>query len=74
MMRDEKALPEIAEEQLQQAWEDLKELIEVYDFTSADRIMEMLKAYRIPAPQQEKYVKVRELMAAVDRDQLLTIL
>ena len=72
--RNEDNLPIIDEEQLQQAWEDLKELIEVYDFTSADRIMEMLKAYRIPAPQQEKYEKVRELMAAVDRDQLLTIL
>jgi hypothetical protein len=36
--------------------------------------MEMLKAYRIPAPWQEKYEKVRELMAAVDRDQLLVIL
>ncbi|MBP5266588.1 MAG: response regulator, partial [Lachnospiraceae bacterium] len=72
--RDEEELSFIEDEQLQQVWEDLKELIEVYDFSSADRIMEMLKDYRMPESEQEKYDKVRELMAAVDRDHLLAIL
>lgn len=67
-------LPEISIEELHQAWNDIRELLEVYDYTSADRVMEMLRGYRIPEKEKEKYHKVRELMAAVDRDQLLEIL
>ncbi|MCR4999945.1 MAG: response regulator [Lachnospiraceae bacterium] len=72
--REEDDLPEISEAELNQAWEDLKELLEVYDYNNADRIMEMLKGYRLPESQKEKFDKVRELMAAVDREQLLMLL
>ena len=67
-------LPEISEEEFLGALRDLKELLEVYDFDTADNIMGMLSEYKIPENHLEKYEKIRELMAAVDRDALLEIL
>ena len=52
----------------------MKELLEAYDFDTADGIMEMLSDYRIPEEYKEKYEKVKTLMSAVDRDELLKIL
>ncbi len=70
----EEDLPEIPADQLLSAFGDMKELLDAYDFDTADGIMEMLSQYRIPAEHKEKYAKVRELMSAVDRDGLLEIL
>ncbi len=67
-------LPEIPEEELAGAFADMKELLEAYDFDTADSIMKMLSQYRIPEDYREKYDKIKELMAAVDRDALLQIL
>ena len=66
--------PEISEEELMGAFGDLKELVDAYDFDTADGIMNMLSDYRIPESCKDKYDKVKELMAAVDRDGLLQIL
>ncbi|WP_051207840.1 response regulator [Butyrivibrio sp. AE3006] len=71
---DKKNLPEIPEEELGNAFSDMKELLEAYDFDTADGIMKMLEGYSIPASLQDKYNKVKQLMAAVDRDALLEIL
>ena len=67
-------LPEIPAKQLEGAFKDMKELIEAYDFDTADSIMLMLKEYTIPSSFKNKYNKVKELMSAVDRDGLLEIL
>ena len=67
-------LPEIGKEELEGAFSDMKELLEAYDFDTADGIMNMLSEYRIPDDYREKYDRVRELMAAVDRDALLEVL
>ena len=67
-------LPEISEEELRGAFSDMKELLEAYDFDTADGIMKMLSEYRIPDSCREKYGKIKELMAAVDRDALIQIL
>ena len=50
VMADEEddSLPEIPAEQLEGAFKDMKELIEAYDFDTADSIMLMLKDYSIP--------------------------
>ena len=76
VMADEEddSLPEIPAEQLEGAFKDMKELIEAYDFDTADSIMLMLKDYSIPLDLKNKYNKVKELMTAVDRDGLLEIL
>ncbi|MBE5825925.1 MAG: response regulator [Butyrivibrio sp.] len=66
--------PEISKEELMGAFSDMKELLEAYDFDTADGIMSMLSDYRIPDDLSDKYNKVKELMAAVDRDGLMEIL
>lgn len=67
-------LPEIPVEELISAFGDMKELIDAYDFDTADSIMEMLSQYSIPQEYKEKYGRVKELISAVDRDALLEIL
>ncbi|SFC19495.1 response regulator [Butyrivibrio sp. YAB3001] len=67
-------LPLIAVDELESAFSGMKELIEAYDFDSAEGIFEMLKSYKIPEQFKEKYDKVRLLIAAVDREGLLEIL
>lgn len=71
---DQEDLPEIEEEDLKGAFSDMKELLEAYDFDTADGIMNMLSGYRIPEEYKEKYEKIKQLMSAVDRDALLEIL
>ena len=71
---DDSDLPEISEDELLSAFSDIKELVEAYDYDTADGIMDMLKGYKIPDSYKEKYKKVAEFMALVDRDSLLSIL
>ncbi len=71
---EESDLPEIPVDELEGAFGDMKELLEAYDFDTADGIMKMLSDYRIPDSHKEKYQKVVELMAAVDRDALIELL
>nr|WP_292204554.1 ATP-binding protein [Butyrivibrio sp.] len=64
----------IPEDELESAFSDMKELLEAYDFDTADGIMDMLDTYKIPDSKKEKFLKIKELMAAVDRDALLELL
>lgn len=64
---------ELSAEAFESALSDIKELVEAYDDTSADRIMEMLKGYRIPDAYKDTYEKLREYMAAVDREKILAL-
>ncbi len=71
---DEDSLPQIDEKELKRVFKDMRELLEAYDFDTADGIMNMLSEYKIPEAYKDKYGKVRQLMAAVDRDALLEAL
>ncbi|SEK27211.1 Hpt domain-containing protein [Butyrivibrio sp. ob235] len=71
---EETDLPEIPVDELEGAFSDMKELLEAYDFDTADGIMKMLSDYSIPDDYKDKYNKIVELMAAVDRDALLELL
>ena len=71
---EKKDLPEISEEELEEAYAGLREFVDAFDFDSADRIMEMLAGYEIPYSQKDKYDKIGKCMAAVDRDGLLELL
>jgi len=64
----------ITREQFKEAENGLREFIEAFDFDSADGIMEMLQDYKIPDELDIRYHKIKELMAAVDRDELLKLL
>lgn len=56
------------------ALDDLKELLIVYDFDNADQIVAQLDHYQVPSEYQDKYDRIKVLMAEVDRDRLLEIL
>ncbi len=71
---DEDSKPFLDSEGFLSALDDLKELLLVYDYDNADQIMEQLKNYQIPDEYQEKYDRIKTLMAGVDRDRLLEIL
>ena len=71
---DDDDLPEIPEDELESAFGDMKELLEAYDFDTADGIMNMLSEYRIPDKYKTKYDKIKQLMSAVDRDALIKLL
>ncbi len=66
--------PEISEEEFSEALMGMKEFVEAYDFDSADKILKMLEGYKIPSPLDEKYAKIKELLAAVDQTALLELL
>lgn len=72
--RKEMNRPEISEEEFTEALMGMKEFVEAYDFDSADKIMKMLEGYKISSPLDEKYAKIKELLAAVDRTALLDLL
>ena len=67
-------LPEIQSEELEEAFQGIKELVEAYDFKTADSIIKQLEEYSIPESAQEKYNRVVQLLAAVDREKILEIL
>ncbi|MBQ7506435.1 MAG: response regulator [Lachnospiraceae bacterium] len=66
--------PAISEEELAEAYMGMREFVDAFDFDSAGRIMEMLKGYKIPDTEVDKYDKIKKCMAAVDRDALLALL
>ena len=70
----DKGKEEMPSEEVQRAFNDIKELVEAYDFDTADSIMDLLDNYRMPDDIKEKYIKVKQLMVAVDRDGLLELL
>ncbi|MCR5511775.1 MAG: response regulator [Lachnospiraceae bacterium] len=67
-------LPDIPIEQLEEAYSGVRELVEAYDFKSAESIMKMLEGYKIPNDAQPKYNELVRLMAALDREEILKFL
>ena len=71
---DDSDKPEIPEEELKQAFKDLKELAEAYNYDAIDYILSMLGDYKIPEEYKEKLKKIKQCAVAVDRDGLLELL
>ncbi len=65
---------EILPEQLAEAYDGIREAAEAFDFDTADAIMEMLKEYRIPETEAERYEQVDAAVTGLDRDQLMELL
>ncbi|MCR4923736.1 MAG: response regulator, partial [Lachnospiraceae bacterium] len=65
---------EIPLDQLEQAYECLREFAESFDFDSADDIMNTLEDYRIPVDYKDKYDKIKQAVTNVDRDELIRLL
>ena len=67
-------LPFIDKAALDEAYSNIKELVEAFDFDSADAILKMLEEYQIPAEEAEKYNKLSKLIINVDREGILELL
>ena len=67
-------LPEIPLDELNEAFSGIRELVDAFDFKTADSIMEQLSEYRIPDSMREKYEKLTELLVNVDREEILKLL
>ena len=67
-------LPEIDKSSLEEAFSNIREMVEVFDFDSADSIMKMLQDYSIPDEYKEKYESLVELITAVDREKILELI
>lgn len=63
--------PVIECESLREALQTIYEFVEVFDFDSAESIMEMLEAYAIPEKIQEAVQKLKVLMADVARADIM---
>jgi CheY-like chemotaxis protein/HPt (histidine-containing phosphotransfer) domain-containing protein/anti-sigma regulatory factor (Ser/Thr protein kinase) len=64
----------LSEEMWQEVMQGLKEFLEAFDFDSADSAFAMLSDYRIPEAHKERYMQLKEGLAAVDRDGLLELM
>ncbi len=71
---DDNGKPAISPEELEGAFASIKEFVSASYFDSADDIVSMLEGYRIPADYKNKFLEVKRLLAAVDRDGLLNVL
>lgn len=67
-------LPKISESELNDAFAGIRELVEAYDYKTADSIVAQLSEYRIPENMQEKYDTMVKLLVDVDRDKILELL
>jgi signal transduction histidine kinase/DNA-binding response OmpR family regulator len=71
---DDDGKPLISPQELEEAFASIKEFVSGSFFDSADDIVAMLEGYRIPADYKNKFLEVKRLLAAVDRDGLLNVL
>jgi signal transduction histidine kinase/DNA-binding NarL/FixJ family response regulator/HPt (histidine-containing phosphotransfer) domain-containing protein len=67
----DESLPEIPEEDLLQALNDIRECAEGFDFRSAAEIMDMLGSYRIPESRREQLRELADWIRAADRQSIL---
>lgn len=65
---------EIGEDSLREAFQTLHELVEGFDFDSADMVMKQLENYRIPEKYQQIVAQLKILMTEVARDDIMKLL
>ena len=56
---------------LADAYMAIREAVEAFDYDTADDIVKMLKEYKIPDEESEKYTRVCDLVTRLDRDALM---
>ena len=71
---DDNGKPPISPDELEGAFASIKEFVSASYYDSADDIVKMLDGYRIPSEYKNKFLEIKRLLAAVDRDGLLNVL
>ncbi len=67
-------LPEIAEEDLMEMLEAVREFAEAFDMDTVDNIMGQMERYRMPEERRELTASLKKAVRNVDRDAILSIL
>ena len=67
-------LPLIEQSKLDDALSALREVVSVFDYDSADAIMEELAKYSMPEDFEEKYQKIKKAVQSVDQTAILQLL
>lgn len=67
-------LPPIEDDMLKEALGALREMVDGFDFDSADSIMSQLKQYKMPEYFAKSYSKLKTLMAEVARDDIIELI
>ena len=57
-----------------QALDAIKEFVNAYDYDTADQIVKQVEAYAIPQEKKEEWTTLKELIAAVDQQNILALL
>ena len=56
---------------LAEAYSAIREAVEAFDYDTADDVVKMLKEYKIPDEESEKFTRVCDLVTRLDRDALM---
>ncbi len=70
----EEDLPEIEEAALKDAFSAIREVIDGFDFDSADAIMQELKGYKMPEKYANIFKELKTMVSEVERDGILELL
>ncbi len=56
---------------LAEAYSAIREAVEAFDYDTADDVVKMLREYKIPDEESEKFTRVCDLVTRLDRDALM---
>lgn len=73
LFESDEDLPEIDTDSLKDALTTIAEMVEAFDFDSADMVMGQLKKFRMPENLAKDYSKLKTLMAEVARDDIIEL-
>jgi hypothetical protein len=66
--------PLIEKGELEEAFEGIREFAEAFDFGSANGILSQLEDYRMAEEDRKKYLKLKKMVEAADRDGIISTL
>ena len=56
---------------LSEAYGAIREAVTAFDFNTADELMGMLKEYRIPKEEEDRYLRICDMVTKLEREALL---
>lgn len=65
---------EISQEELDEIWDAIQEMVEAFDFESAESAYDVLAGYILPDEYENRMSDLKKALKAVDREKVLTLL
>ena len=67
-------LPEMEQDELEELYESIRELCEVYDLDGINHLMLQMQGYRVPEMEQERYAMIKKCIQSSDWNMLKEVL